>query len=134
MTASITNRSVVPFLQPQIRSLVITRTLPNVVAIITRHRASTRMYSLTFCVRVMSPERHHLKPAVQAAAVMFRTPPSTAGHRPACHAHFPYTARNFENAPVTRLSLASSARTPGRAFALSRDGRKLVTRVRVMLP
>jgi len=42
----------------------------------TRHRASTSMYSLTFCVRVMSPERHHWKPAVQAAAVMFRTPPS----------------------------------------------------------
>jgi len=33
------------------------------------------MYSLTFCVRVMSPERHHWKPAVQAAAVMLRTPP-----------------------------------------------------------
>jgi len=34
MTASITNRSVVPFLQPQVRSLVITPTLPNVVAVI----------------------------------------------------------------------------------------------------
>ena len=33
------------------------------------------MYSLTFCVRVMSPECHHWKPAVQAAAVMLRTPP-----------------------------------------------------------
>jgi len=32
------------------------------------------MYSLTFCVRVMSPERHHWKPAVQSAAVMLRTP------------------------------------------------------------
>jgi len=32
------------------------------------------MYSLTFCVRVMSPECHHWKPAVQAAAVMLRTP------------------------------------------------------------
>jgi len=41
----------------------------------TRHRASTSMYSLTFCVRVMSPERHHWKPAVQTAAVMLRTPP-----------------------------------------------------------
>jgi len=41
----------------------------------TRHRASTSMYSLTFCVRVMSPERHHWKPAVQAASVMLRTPP-----------------------------------------------------------
>ena len=33
------------------------------------------MYSLTFCVRVMSPERHHWKPAVQAAAVMLTSPP-----------------------------------------------------------
>jgi len=41
----------------------------------TRHRASTSVYSLTFCVRVMSPERHHWKPAVQAAALMLRTPP-----------------------------------------------------------
>ena len=64
------------------------------------------MYSLTFCVRVMSSERHHWKPAVQAAAVMLRTPPSTASHRPASHAHFPYAVRNFENAPVTRRSPA----------------------------
>jgi len=42
---------------------------------LTRHRESTSMYSLTFCVRVMSPERHHWKPTVQAAAVMLRTPP-----------------------------------------------------------
>ena len=42
--------------------------------------STTSMYSLTFCVRVMSPERHHWKPAVQAAAVMLRTPPSPAGH------------------------------------------------------
>jgi len=28
----------------------------------------------------MSPERHHWKPAAQAAAVMLRTPPSPAGH------------------------------------------------------
>ena len=41
----------------------------------TRHRASTSMYSLTFCVRVMSPESHHWKPAVQATTVMLRTPP-----------------------------------------------------------
>jgi len=30
---------------------------------------------LTFCIRVMSPERHHWKPAVQATAVMLRMPP-----------------------------------------------------------
>jgi len=78
----------------------------------TRHRASTSMYSLTFCVRVMSPERHHWKPAVQAAAVMLRTPPSTARHRPASHAHLRYTSRNVENASVTRRSLISNARAP----------------------
>jgi len=33
------------------------------------------MYSLTFCVRVMWPERHYWKPALQAAAVMLRRPP-----------------------------------------------------------
>ena len=82
------------------------------VTVKTRHRASTRMYSLTFCVRVMSPERHHWKPAVQAAAVMLRTPPSTASHRPASLAHLRYTARNVENASVTRRSLISNARTP----------------------
>jgi len=86
------------------------------------------MYSLTFCVRVMLPERHHWKPAVQAAAVMLRTPPSTASHRPASHVHVPYTAHNFENAPVNRWSPASSARTPRRSHyvVISRDGRKLV--------
>ena len=88
---------------------------------ITRHRASTSMHSLTFCVRVMLPERHQWKPTVQAATVMLKTPPpSTASHQPASHAHFPYMSRNFENAPVTRQSQASSARRPRRAFALCR--------------
>jgi len=32
----------------------------------TRHRASTSMHSLRFCIRIMLPERHHWKPAVQA--------------------------------------------------------------------
>ena len=41
----------------------------------TRHRASTSMYSLAFCVRFLLPERHQRKPAVQAAAVMLTTPP-----------------------------------------------------------
>jgi len=43
--------------------------------IITRHRASTSMYLLTFCVRFLLPEHHQRKPAVQAAAVILRTPP-----------------------------------------------------------
>jgi len=40
----------------------------------TSHRASTSMYSLTFCVRFLLPERHQTKPAIQAATVMLRTP------------------------------------------------------------
>jgi len=81
------------------------------------------MYSLTFCVRVMSPERHNWKPAVQAAAVMLRTypvdsqspasqphllpiygvqfwerPPSPAGHRPAARAvHSPPSIRTMSS-------------------------------------
>ena len=65
---------------------------------------------------------------------MLRTPPSTANHRRASHAHCPYTARNFENAPVTRPPVSGQQRAqtpPSRPFALyvviSRDGRKLVT-------
>ena len=94
----------------------------------TRHRASTSMYSLTFCVRFLLPERHQRKPAVQAAAVMLRTPPSPVdSHSPASHAHFPYMARNFENAPITRQSAASSACRPRPAsrshyVVISRDG------------
>jgi len=79
----------------------------------------------------MLPERQ--KPAVQAAAVMLRMPPSTAGHRPVSHAHFPYTAHNFENAPVTRQQRAHPAER-SHNVVISRDGRKLVTRVRIMLP
>ena len=104
----------------------------------TTHRASTSMYSLTFCVRVMSPERHHWKPAVQAAAAMLRThprrrpvtgqpatpashirrailrtSPSPAGHRPAARAH-----------PAERSHYV----------VISRNRHKLVTRVRVMFP
>jgi len=33
------------------------------------------MYSLTFCVRVMLPERYQWKPTVKTAAVMLSTPP-----------------------------------------------------------
>jgi len=80
---------------------------------LTRHRASTSMYSLTFCVHFMLPERHQWKPAVQAAAVMLTMPPSMASYRPAACAH-----------PSERSHYV----------VISRDGRKLVTRVRVMLP
>ena len=71
------------------------------------------MYSLTFCVRVMSPECHQWKPAVQATAVMLRTPPSPTGHRPAARAD-PAEGSHY--------------------VVILRDGGKLATRVRVMLP
>jgi len=78
------------------------------------------MYSLTFCVRLMSPEHHHWKPAVQAAAVMLRTPPfdgqsSASQPRPLAI----YSAQFWERPPVTCRSPANSARTPRLAFALS---------------
>ena len=101
----------------------------------TRHRASTSMYSLTFCVRFLLRERHQRKPAVQAASNV-KNAPSTANHRRASHAHFPYTARNFENAPRRPpVSGQQHAQTPpSRPFALCRPVISLVTRVHVMLP
>ena len=56
---------------------------------VTRHRASTSMYSLIFHIHVMLPEHHQWKPAVQAAAVMLRIPPVTCrsaerGHPAEC--------------------------------------------------
>jgi len=60
-------------------------------------------------------------PQLEARSPGRRSNVENAPHRrPASHAHFPYTARNFENAPVTRRSPASSALTPRRAFALCR--------------
>ena len=92
------------------------------------------MHSLTFYIRVMLPQRHQWKPAVQTAAVMLKTlPPSTVSYRPASHAHFPYIARNFENAP-RRPAARSRPAERLHYVVISRDGRKLVTRVRVMLP
>ena len=66
------------------------------------------MYSLTFCVRVMLPERHH-------------------------EARSPRRRSNVENArrrPVARAGPAERSHY----VVMSRDRRKLVTRVRVMLP
>ena len=95
----------------------------------TRHRASTSMYSLTFCIRFLLPERHQWKCAVQTAAVMLRRPPvggrSLAGRPrplPVCGAQF----------WGPRRPPASGARRPrpaGRSHyvVISRDGRKLVT-------
>ena len=85
----------------------------DICKLITRHRASTSMYSLTFCVRIMLPERHQWKPAVQAAAVMSRTPP-VDGQSPASQPYpLPIYARNFENAPLlTRVTGQQRTQTP----------------------
>ena len=97
------------------------------------------MYSLTFCVRFLLRERHQRKPAVQGRRsnvengprrwpitgepatptshiwrAILRTPPSPTSQRPAARADPAYPAV--------------------RTVSMSRDGRKLVTRVRVMLP
>ena len=93
----------------------------DVAAAITRHRASTSMYSLTFCVPVMLSECHQWKPAVQAAAVMLRTPPRrrpVTGQPATPTSHIRRAI--LRTPPVTRWSAASSVRTPRRAFALCR--------------
>ena len=88
---------------------------------VTRHRASTSMYSLTFCVRVTLPERHQWKPAVQSAAVMLRTPP-VDGQSPASQPRpLPIYGAHSQNAPrhppVTGQRRAQTP--PRRLFALS---------------
>ena len=65
------------------------------------------MYSLTFCVRLLMPERHQWKPAVQTAAVMLRTPP--VGGRSAAPASRMRRAV-LGAPPVTRRSPAGGAR------------------------
>ena len=66
------------------------------------------MYSVTFCVRVMLPERHQWKPAVQAAAVMLRRPP-VDGQSPASQ------PRNFENAGHSNATRTPIANPPNSA-------------------
>jgi len=72
------------------------------------------------CVHVMSPERHHWKPAVQAAAVMLRTP-LVDGQLPASQPRpLPiYGARFWEHLP-SPAGHRSAARAPRRAFAQCR--------------
>jgi len=79
------------------------------------------------CVLIMYVTRHVLAnilrwryvarmPPLEARSPRCRSnaenAPSTASHRPASHAHLRYTARNVENASVTRPSRISNARTP----------------------
>jgi len=78
----------------------------------TRHRATTSMYSLTFCVRVMLPERRQWKPAVQAAAVMLRThPPPVHGQSPASQPRpLPIYGAQFREHP--RCKMKETSLTP----------------------
>jgi len=77
--------------------------------VITRHRASTSMYSLTFFVRFLLPERHQRKPTVQAAAVMLRTPP-VDGQSPASQLRpLPIFGAQFRR-PPSRASQRPAAR------------------------
>ena len=76
----------------------------------TRHRASTSMYSLTFCVRFLLPERHQRKPTVQAAAVMLRTPP-VDGQSPASQPRpLPIYGAQFWERPLSPTSQRPAAR------------------------
>jgi len=86
----------------------------------TRHTASTE-HSLTFSVRVMLPERHQWNPAVQATAVMLRTPPRRRPVTGQPATPISHIRRTILRKPaVTRQSPASSARTARQAFALCR--------------
>ena len=109
---------------------------------LTRHRASTSMYWLTFCVRIVART-----PPVEARSPDCRSNVENAPPPRRLVTGKPATATSHirraisRTPPVTRQSPASSARRPrpdGRSLyvviGLSRDGRKLVTRVRVMLP
>jgi len=110
--------------------------------VVTRHRASRpiSMYSLTFCVLVVLPESHQWKPAVQAAAVMLRTPPCRrpVTGQPATRAS--HIRRGILRTPPRHPPVTGQQRahTPpdGRSHyvVISRRGRKLVTRVGVILP
>jgi len=86
----------------------------------------------------MSPECHHWKPTVQAAAVMLRTPPrrQPVTSQPATFAS--HIRRAFFKTPPSPAGHRPAARTHpaerSHYVVISRDGGKLVTRVRVMLP
>ena len=78
------------------------------------------MCSLTFCIRVMSLECHHWKPAVQAAAVMLRTP-SVDGQSQASQPRPPaiYGAHCWERLHHPPVTNQQHARTPRKlGFAL----------------
>jgi len=73
------------------------------------------MYSLTFCIHFLLPERYQWKPAFQTAAVMLRTPPvdgrSPAGRPrplPICGARFSGNIDNKINTNKLNPGLVAS--------------------------
>ena len=108
---------------------------------------------LTNLLTYLLPERHQWKPAVQTAAVMLRTPPrrllvtgkpaTATSHiqraifrTPPLEARSPGRRSNVENAPPSPAGHRPAARAHpaerSHYVVISRDGRKLVTRVRVV--
>ena len=80
----------------------------------TRHRASTSMYSLIFCVRfLLSEEARSPGRRSNVENAPRRRPITGEPATPTSH-----TARNFENTPVTRQQRAQTP--PSRPFALCR--------------
>ena len=66
------------------------------------------MYSLTFCVRFLLPERHQWKDRIPDCRSNVENAPR---RRPvAGRARFPYTARGFWGAPVALRSPTGGAR------------------------
>jgi len=86
----------------------------------------------------MLTERHQWTPAVQAAAVMLRTPPVDGQLLASQTRPLPIYAAQFWERPPSPTSLRPAARADpaerSHYVVISRDGRKIVTRVRVILP
>jgi len=69
----------------------------------------------------MLPEHQQWKIAVQAAAVMLRTPPIDGQSSASHHANFPHMACNFENAPPRHPPVTGQqhAQTPPSILTMS---------------
>jgi len=90
-------------------------------------------------VRVMLPERHQWKPAVHATAVMLRTPSprrQPVTDQPATpNSHIRRAILRTPSSPASHRPTAHADSAERSHYVIiSRDGRKLVTRVRFMLP
>jgi len=86
----------------------------------------------------MLPEHYHWKPAVQATAVMLKTPPIDSQSPASQPRPIPiYGAQFWERPPSPAGHQPAAHGDPAKRshyVVISRDGRKLVTWFRVMLP